>query len=85
MLPVEVIIIGGIISTLSLIERLIRYVPKLNRHIDRLRRSKSQLESVRDSISIKDADELDIDDIKEIHDLIDNLIDIGEELNFIKP
>lgn len=85
MLPIEVIIIGCIISTLSLIERLIRYVPKLNRHIDRLRRSKSQLESVRDSISIKDADEIDIDDIKEIHDLIDNLIDIGEELNFIKP
>lgn len=82
MLPVEVMIIGGIISILTLIERLIRYIPKLNRHIDRLRRSKSQLESVRDSISIKDADEIDI---KELNDLIDNLIDIGEELNFIKP
>jgi hypothetical protein len=82
MLPVEVMIIGGIISILTLIERLIRYIPKLNRHIDRLRQSKSQLESVRDSISIKDADEIDI---KELNDLIDNLIDIGEELNFIKP
>lgn len=82
MLPIEVVIIGGIISILTLLERLIRYIPKLNRHIDRLRRSKSQLESVRDSISIKDADEIDI---KELNDLIDNLIDIGEELNFIKP
>lgn len=82
MLPVEVMIIGGVISILTLLERLIRYIPKLNRHIDRLRQSKSQLESVRDSISIKDADEIDI---KELNDLIDNLIDIGEELNFIKP
>jgi hypothetical protein len=85
MLPIEVVIIGGIISILTLLERLIRYIPKLNRHIDRLRRSKTQLESVRDSISIKDTNEIDIDDIREINDLIENLIDIGEELNFIKP
>ena len=85
MLPVEVIILGGIISILSLIERLIRYIPKLNRHIDSLTRSKSQLESIKETISIKDNSELGAEDIKEITDLIDTLADLGEELNFIKP
>jgi phosphopantothenate synthetase len=85
MMPVEVIILGGIISILSLIERLIRYIPKLNRHIDRLTRSKSQLESLKETISIKDNSELGAEDIKELTDLIDTLADLGEELNFIKP
>lgn len=85
MLPVELIIIGGVISILTLLERLIKYIPKLNRHIDRLRRSKSQLESIRETISITDASELGVEDIKEITDLIDTLADLGEELNFIKP
>ncbi len=84
MLPVEVIIIGGVISILTLLERLIRYVPKLNRHIDRLSRSKNQLESIREG-SLKTSSDLGIEDIKEISDLIDTLADLGEELNFIKP
>jgi hypothetical protein len=85
MLPVELIIIGGVISILTLLERLIKYIPKLNRHIDRLRRSKTQLESIRETISITDKSELGVEDIKEITDLIDTLADLGEELNFIKP
>ena len=85
MLPVEVIIIGGIINIMSLLERLIRYIPKLNRYIERLRQSKSRLESVRTSMSIKEGSEIDIKDIEDIAELIDALADIGEELNFIKP
>jgi hypothetical protein len=80
MLPIEIIILGAIISILTLLERLIRYVPKLGLYIDRITRSRYRLESVRSSIK-GDIEE----NVEEIADLIDTLASLGEELNFIKP
>ena len=80
MLPIEIIILGAIISILTLLERLIRYVPKLGLYIDRIKRSRYRLESVRSSIK-GDIEE----NVEEIADLIDTLASLGEELNFIKP
>jgi hypothetical protein len=80
MLPIEIIILGAIISILSLLERLIRYVPKLGLYIDKITKSRYRLESVRSSIK-GDIEE----NVEEIADLIDTLSSLGEELNFIKP
>ena len=80
MLPIEIIILGAIISILSLLERLIRYVPKLGLYIDKITKSRYRLESVRSSIK-GDIEE----NVEEIADLIDTLASLGEELNFIKP
>lgn len=80
MLPIEIIILGAIISILTLLERLIRYVPKLGLYIDKITKSRYRLESVRSSIK-GDIEE----NVEEIADLIDTLASLGEELNFIKP
>jgi hypothetical protein len=81
MLPIEIIILGAIISILTLLERLIRYVPKLGLYIDRITRSRYRLESVRSSIK----GDIEENCCEEITDLIDTLASLGEELNFIKP
>ena len=88
MIPLEVIIIGSVISLLNIILQIIRKIPKFKRFVGTLTQSKTKLESIQGSIrssnnSLDDA--IEYNDIEELIDHVNDMIDIIEEINFAIP
>lgn len=89
-LPIELIIVGTILSILNLLAHLIRNIPKFKKSYEKLTKSKQKLESIRESLSNKSInfindDELKSDDLDEALEIADNFIDLLENIIFNKP
>ena len=88
MFPLEIVIIGAILSILNLLAHLIRHIPKFKKLCDKIDKSSQKLKSIKESIktdeSIMDRESTD-NDLDEIIDIADDFIQMLEEIIFSKP
>ena len=88
MIPLEVIIIGGVLSIINIILQIIKKMPKFKRLCDTLSQSKNKLESIQGSIRSSNAiheDTIDYNDINDIIDHINDMVDIIDDITFTIP
>jgi hypothetical protein len=89
MIPIELIIIGSILSILNLAAHLLRHLPKFQLACDRLDKSKRKLQSIRDSISNKTDNSMvesnHLDGLNEAIDIAEEFIDMLGDITFNKP
>ena len=77
MIPLEILIISIVLSTLTLLERALRHKHKFKKLYTNVSQKKSQIEaSYKDASSSTDSD---------IVNVVDDLIDISETINFLIP
>jgi len=88
MIPLELIIVGGILSILNLLAHLLRHIPKFKKLCDKIDKSSQKLKSIKESIKSDQSimyRESAENDLEEVLEIADDFIQMLEEITFSKP
>lgn len=88
-LPIEIIIIGMVITCLNLLERLTKRYTKYKKKTDAIRKTRIKLEesikSTKADSDISNNSELPDNILEDLNDVYDDLNELIETIEFIKP